>query len=151
MAHRIGVMAVGRIAQAGSPVEFYERPASRFVAEFLGAANILAGEVGPDGTVHLPRLGVTVRIGRPATPGAALLAVRPERMRLGRGTNRLEGELTERAYAGGSVTYGVRLADGSLVRVADTLVEGFAPTAFPPGLRVVVGWEPESCILLPPG
>ena len=41
MADRIGVMHDGRLVQVGTPAEVYERPNSRFVAEFLGAANIL--------------------------------------------------------------------------------------------------------------
>ncbi len=55
MADRIGVMRDGRMAQVGTPAELYEQPADRFVADFLGAANILPCVVDADGvSVSLP-------------------------------------------------------------------------------------------------
>jgi ABC-type Fe3+/spermidine/putrescine transport system ATPase subunit len=147
MADRIGVMRDGRMVQVGTPAEVYERPASRFVAEFLGAANTLRG-VASDGRIDLPGLGSVVALR--ATPGPVLLALRPERLRLGEGgPNRLAGTLTRSVYAGETMTHTVRLADGSDIRVAQSLHDGLlgAPE---PGTAVVVSWSPEACILLPP-
>ena len=59
MADRIGVMQNGRLAQVGTPAEVYERPRNRFVAEFLGAANILPAIVRLTNCC-CPDLGVTV-------------------------------------------------------------------------------------------
>ncbi|MDR3536625.1 MAG: ABC transporter ATP-binding protein [Acetobacteraceae bacterium] len=152
MADRLGVMQDGRLAQIGTPAEVYERPATRFVAEFLGAANILPGTVQADGSVDLPQLGVQVRTGRPATPGRILLALRPERLVVGdAGTpNRLSGVLAEQAYAGGTLTSTVRLADGTLIRTSQALRDGFGSVRLAIGGPVTLGWQPEACILLPP-
>ena len=85
MATRIGVMRDGRLAQVGTPADVYERPNSRFVAEFLGAANILPAVARTDGMrLELPGLGTTVCTAtRTTVVGPALLAIRPERVRLG--------------------------------------------------------------------
>ena len=147
MADRIGVMRDGRMVQVGTPAEVYERPNCRFVAEFLGAANILPG-VARDGRVDLPGLGVVVAPG--ATPGPMFLALRPERLRLGEGgSNRLTGMLMGSVYAGETMTHTMRLADGTDIRIAQSLHDGL--TANPaPGSAAVVSWSPEACIVLPP-
>jgi len=74
---RVAVMRSGRIEQVGPPHEIYHRPATRFVAEFVGTLNLLHGEV-TEGQLHLP--GGT----QPANglaPGPALAACRPEQLR----------------------------------------------------------------------
>jgi len=156
-ASRIGVMRGGRLAQVGTPEAVYERPRSRFVAEFLGAANILPATVREataagvalelDGTgarvVAAPRAGVPA--GR-----AVLLALRPERLRLGaeEGTNRLEGTVVEAAYGGESLVQVVRLADGSMIRVAVPLSRGAGAQRLALGSRATVSWDAEAAIVL---
>ncbi|MFE1599220.1 ABC transporter ATP-binding protein [Methylobacterium sp. ID0610] len=92
MSDRVAVMAEGRIVQVGAPTEVYERPRTRFVSEFLGTANIFSGTIadraGPrDFTVTLdldqaPRSRVQSE--EPLSAGRrVLLAVRPERLRIG--------------------------------------------------------------------
>jgi spermidine/putrescine ABC transporter ATP-binding subunit len=151
IADRIGVMHEGHMAQVGTPAEVYERPVNRFVAEFLGAANILPGTVEADGvTVTLPALGVTVRSAIAGTPGPALLAVRPERLRVGEAElpNRLEGVVMDHAYAGESLATRVRLTDGSIVRVTRSLLDGAGAAQVAVGRPVTVSWHPDACILL---
>jgi spermidine/putrescine ABC transporter ATP-binding subunit len=153
MADRIGVMRDGRMAQIGTPAVLYEQPADRFVAGFLGAANILTGIVAADGvTVLLPSLGAQVTAARPAAPGPALLALRSERLRIGGAgaPNGLDGIVTDIAYAGESLSVRVRMADGSELRVVRGLADGLASGAVAIGTPVRVGWEPDACILLPP-
>ncbi|MBM3487834.1 MAG: ABC transporter ATP-binding protein, partial [Alphaproteobacteria bacterium] len=89
MASTIAVMADGRIAQSGPPQAIYRRPASRFVATFLGDANLFEGrvEAAADGGVRiaLPALGalVTVAAADAPPPGAAVtVVVRPESLAL---------------------------------------------------------------------
>jgi ABC-type Fe3+/spermidine/putrescine transport system ATPase subunit len=151
LATRIGVMRDGRLAQVGTPAEVYERPVDRFVAEFLGAANILAVVPQSGSSVlDLSGLGVSIHAADPAREGTRLLALRPERLRLdGDAPNRLDGVLAERAYAGESLIHTVRLADGSLLRVSESLRNGLFAAERPIGSRVTVGWQPEACILLP--
>jgi len=148
MADRIGVMRNGRLAQVGAPDEVYERPADRFVAEFLGAANILVGELAPDGTFRLPD-GTLLRTGTTGQAGPRLLALRPERLRLEDGPNRLPGIVVAQEYAGESVTTQVRRPDGSLLRSVQALDRGFGAARLAPGAPVTLGWPPEACIVLP--
>jgi ABC-type Fe3+/spermidine/putrescine transport system ATPase subunit len=150
MADRLGVMHDGRMLQIGTPAEVYERPNSRYVAEFLGAANILPGTLGPDG-VTLDGLGLTLPIGAPGMRlGPVLVGVRPERLRLGPGANALTGRITESAYAGDSITLIVRLPDGRELRVSQSLHNGLGYAAARVGDTVTVSWPSDACMLLPP-
>ena len=76
MADRIGIMQDGKMAQVGSPADLYERPVNRFIASFLGAANILPCEIDDD-SVRLPALGVTVRAATSGKAGAGLARPAP--------------------------------------------------------------------------
>jgi ABC-type Fe3+/spermidine/putrescine transport system ATPase subunit len=152
VADRIGVMRDGRMAQVGTPAALYEHPADRFVASFLGAANILPCIMAADGvSVSLPALDATVRAGRPGVPGPGLLAVRPERLRIGwdGAPNTLQGVVKEVSYAGETLSVSVRLQDGTLLRVVRGLADGLAAGAVAVGTAVQVGWHPDACILLP--
>jgi len=150
MADRIGVMHGGRLLQVGSPSDVYERPTSRFVAEFLGAANILPVVVQQDG-LRLPGLGVTVRAAASAASGPALLALRPERLRIGptEAPNRLAGVVIERTYAGEMLTHAVRLHDGTVLRATQALHDGLGAVQPTVGEAVTLSWHPDACILLP--
>ena len=161
MATRIGVMQDGRLRQAGTPAEVYERPASRFVAEFLGAANILPARVlarGPQGTT-LEVFGRPVQAAAPAPAvDAVLLAIRPERLRIlpadvpadGASANRLSGRVSLSAYTGDALLHTVRLLDGTELRVSAPLSNGLEAARLPPETAVTLAWPPEACVLLPP-
>jgi putative spermidine/putrescine transport system ATP-binding protein len=123
---RVGVMSGGRLEQLDSPTAIYERPATPFVARFVGSMNEVPGEVaGPDvvfvtgGTVS----GIDVG-GRPAGTAVTLL-VRPEHLRLeARG---IPGIVLRRTFAGPSTTLDVRLDDSAThvrVLVASTVASG---------------------------
>jgi ABC-type Fe3+/spermidine/putrescine transport system ATPase subunit len=149
MADRIGVMRDGRMAQAGTPAELYESPVNRFVAEFMGAANILPCVV--DGvSVALPTLNVSIRAARPGLAGRGLLALRAERLRIGGVPlpNTVDGIVAESAYAGDALAVSVRLADGTVLRVKRSLADGLGAALIEPGTVVRVGWQPEACMLL---
>ncbi len=77
IADRVGVMRAGNLEQIGTPDEVYTRPATSFVADFVGLSNRLPGRVGGDGTVTV--LGQQVPLVDPATaPGHVTVLVRPE-------------------------------------------------------------------------
>uniref|UniRef100_E6VJP7 ABC transporter related protein n=1 Tax=Rhodopseudomonas palustris (strain DX-1) TaxID=652103 RepID=E6VJP7_RHOPX len=76
---RIVVMSKGAIAQVGTPREIYFRPASRFVAEFVGAANIIEAEIA-DGALRLP--GGHWRIADSVSHSRAVAMIRPETIRI---------------------------------------------------------------------
>jgi putrescine transport system ATP-binding protein len=152
MADRIGVMHNGRMEQVGTPAQLYEAPANRFVASFLGAANILPCVVGADGvSVALPGPGVSVRAERPGAPGPGLLALRSERLRIGGApeVNQVDAVVTGCIYAGDALAITVRLADGSVLRARRSLADGLDSARLEPGSPVRVGWRPDACILLP--
>jgi len=95
MSDRIAVMKAGEIVQLGTGEEIYRNPVSRYVADFIGEANLIDVVAEPDGTVRLgpdraalPYAGVA--------PGAATLMVRPEDIRVGE-PNRADGAVTLRA------------------------------------------------------
>ncbi len=86
MSDRIAVMAEGRVEQIGSPTEVYERPATAYVADFLGSANVLHVDVvGPagEGRTSVRIGGTVVDADGPGVPGErGTLVIRPERVRL---------------------------------------------------------------------
>jgi spermidine/putrescine ABC transporter ATP-binding subunit len=152
MADRIGVMRAGRLTQVGTPDQVYERPNTRFVAEFLGAANILPAVAPSAGThLELAGLGITVRTATTIAAGPVLLAIRPERVRLdaANGPNALQGTVTGRAYAGETLTHTVRLDDGSLMRATQSLRDGLGAEKNEVGQRVTLSFQPDACIVLP--
>jgi len=150
MADRIGIMHDGGMAQVGTPAELYERPANRFVASFLGAANILPCVI--DGkSIALPTLGVTVQAARSGPRGPGLLALRAERLRIGGEplSNVVLGVVIDSTYAGDALQISVRLADGAMLRVKRSLADGMQAAAMEPGTPVRVSWHPDACMLLP--
>lgn len=172
MADRIGIVHQGRMAQVGTPAEVYETPTSRFVATFMGAANILAGRPDGDGFA-LDGLGVTLRIASaratcpdeplagtipgtgtaeaPIPVGTRWVAIRAERIRVGEDAgaeNRVVGTLAERAYVGDSLALAVRLANGTLLRVRQALGDGIAGTDQTVGDPVTLSWRADACIPL---
>lgn len=96
---QIIVMEAGRIAQAGSPQDLYERPATPFVAGFMGEALLLDGQALPDGSVQIGPLHLHPRHAVAAGPVRA--AVRPEAWGVGElAPDALEGTLIQVAYLG---------------------------------------------------
>jgi ABC-type Fe3+/spermidine/putrescine transport system ATPase subunit len=155
-ADRLGVLHHGRLAQVGTPADLYDRPASRFIAGFLGAANLLDATVresGPDGRLELAG-GAFVRAATSAHVGAAVaLALRPERLSIHDTTescdrtNRIDGVVAGLTYRGSALEIAVTLPSGSELRVSRTLARGFAA---PPrtGAPVVVTWAPSASIVV---
>ena len=161
MASRIGLLHAGRLAQVGTPAEIYERPASRFVAAFMGAANILPGTVrtvAPAAVLDLDGIGPAQAAGpAPAAAGSALhVALRPERLRIAlgaadgaaQGVNTAPGTVTDSAYRGGTMDHHVRLQGGAMLLVSQPLADGVGAGLLVPGSAVSVSWPPEACVLL---
>ncbi len=122
---RIMVMDRGRILQAGTPAEIYERPASRFVARFVGAANFLDGTLGngfPGRTTIATPLGplLVEKVSNGWTLGDRVaVLLRPEAIRLGPADtrpepNRLLGTITHAMYTGALIRYTVQVGDTPL-------------------------------------
>ncbi|HEX4171560.1 MAG TPA: ABC transporter ATP-binding protein [Acetobacteraceae bacterium] len=148
MADRIGVMHQGRLVQVGTPAEVYEQPRTRFVAEFLGAANVLRITVR-DGRPELS-CGAVVHTGTTVPPCATWLAIRPERVMIGEADapNRLAGVVVQRSYSGESLTHLVRLPDGTMMRATTALRQGLDAERVEVGGPVTLSWHPDACIVL---
>jgi spermidine/putrescine ABC transporter ATP-binding subunit len=153
MSDLIAVMRDGVIEQIGAPREIYERPATDFVATFLGASNLLDATVlGADslGTLVETRAG-RFRIAEPALPpGAALkLALRPERLRvLATGTG-LAATVREIIYRGTSMQVFLEAAGLPLVATVQNATAGGLDWSR--GQPVVLDFDPDSVVVLAGG
>ncbi len=156
MSDRIAVMSDGEVEQVGAPEEIYHRPATAFVASFIGEANLLAGTVKDrHGDVVDVALASTV-VPVPAGPGEVasgedvLVMVRPERVRLARerpvGGPGIETTVRELVFRGPSVR--VELGAGPLSLVANT-VGGRELDGLRPGASVWAVWDRASASLVP--
>lgn len=145
MADFIVVMNRGRIEQLGDPAELYERPATEFVANFLGVSNLLPGTVtGPD-TVQLDE-GTVLHVAPAAIAdrsGPVSVGIRPEKLRIGGGgANKLAGEIVERAYVGVSTQYIVRTP------LSDVTVYVQGAGTHTPGERLELSFTPEETFVV---
>jgi ABC-type Fe3+/spermidine/putrescine transport system ATPase subunit len=126
MSDRVAVMNRGRIEQLAAPQEIYDRPATEFVAAFIGDTNFVDSPAGR-------------------------LAVRPENVRLTRAGEGSEGTVVVRMVVGAAVQCVVRLDDGQEVltrtqRSGDTVAESLAE-----GERVMVSWGADAALDLKGG
>jgi spermidine/putrescine transport system ATP-binding protein len=161
MSDRIAVMNHGRYEQLGDPASLYERPATRFVAGFLGVSNLLHGTVeGSDGAYATVRLGdgSTVRAPRAnvGSASAVELGVRPEKIRLREpeetipdGHNRLAGIVRDASYLGVSTQYQVEAGGGARLTVFEQNVERATRTElWRPGESVILTWAPDHSFVV---
>ncbi len=143
VADRVGVMNAGRLDQIAPPDELYERPTSRFVAEFVGLSNRLRGDAsGGEVTV----LGCRVpTVAGSVAQGSGVALVRPESLTVepDAGGN---GRVTSVAFLGPISRVHARLDDGQdvLAQVPSSLATRLAPDA-----RIQVGVEPSPVLVVP--
>ena len=153
LSHRIGVMKAGRLEQVGTPAQIYREPASAYVADFVGAANLVAVNL-PQGCqagamVQLPLGGGTVRARAvQALPaGPATLVARPEDVVLGAAAGAsLQGQVSSRQYLGEKTSYRIVLAD-QLALAVDC--HGPGHDAHSVGASVGLALDPAHTLLLP--
>ena len=146
MSERIGVMSEGRLLQVGSPREIYDRPANRFVADFIGRTNLLEATVESPTTLRLSD-GTLIEAETSAPAGATVaLSLRPERARLHpRGTpgvdgSSVDGHVSDMTYLGHAVVYAVTAGPVSV----EVRVEGDSGERFGPGDEVTVSWDRDA-------
>lgn len=153
MSDRIGVMSHGELLQVGDSHDIYERPKSRFVADFIGDINLLEGEVTGSRRARLVN-GAEVGIpeGHPPS-GKVTLALRPERLGLHRhgdvpsdGRNQLRAKITRRTYYGDVYYYDV---DAGLSEQLEVKEENRPDVGtHEVGDEVAVSWRAESANLV---
>jgi spermidine/putrescine transport system ATP-binding protein len=161
MADRVAVMKDGRVEQLGDPVELYERPATAFVASFLGQSNLLDGTVaGRDGEAVVVSVGGHRLAVRPAgawSLGSRVqVGVRPEKIRLaasgrppGQVGNELEGVVTDSSFTGLGRQYLVATSSGQELTVFTQNLD--VDEQFAPGDAVSLRWSPDHTFAVAPG
>ena len=159
VADRIGVMNHGRLVQVAPPQDIYERPNSRWVADFIGDVNLIEGRVAAadaDGAVIETAGGVRFRVGasEEARSGNTVwIAVRPEKIAIaaaadGQPADGLRGEVVEIGYRGDTSVYKVRLDSGLMVKAAAANTRRHAAPPIGRNDRVALSWAPESALVL---
>jgi spermidine/putrescine transport system ATP-binding protein len=155
MSDRIAVMSKGKILQIGSPREIYDRPAERFVANFIGETNFLEGDTvsaqGDRATIRLPS-GATIDAGLPKglTPsGKVTVVVRPEHADVVKTGNpaTLAGALSNIVYFGTDTHYHVALDNGGEFIVRHQNSRGNEST-FAVGEKVGIAFERDAVQVL---
>jgi iron(III) transport system ATP-binding protein len=140
------VMDAGRIAQQGTPHELYEKPVSRFLADFIGDANLVDGELAIDAggaTFTAGGVGAAVRADGVAA-GQVTLAVRPHRLRIvDPGKGALPGTCMRSAYLGSRIEYVVATPWGELL-----VFDGDARAPRGRNEAVSIAFDPDAAIVL---
>jgi spermidine/putrescine transport system ATP-binding protein len=161
LSDRIAVMNGGHIEQLGTPEELYDRPRTRFVADFIGTTNLLSGTVASvtsDGAILDLEAGGRCVVGADGlAPGAAVeIAVRPEALELiprpaadaaaadDAAGSWLRGTIEQSAYLGTSINYQVRMDVGQRVVASVPRTHGRISAGTP----VVIRWRSEDTLVL---
>lgn len=160
MAGRISIMSDGWIAQTGSPMDIYESPNSRMIAEFIGTVNLFGGEIEVDEVDHViiksNDLAQPFYVGYGVTTNVedkkVWLAVRPEKTIISREQpqgryNWAKGIVHDIAYLGGISVYYIRLENGQIVLCSMTNRERRADNATWDD-EVFISWEDTSGVVL---
>ncbi len=147
---RVAIFDHGRLQQVATPREVYDRPASRFVAEFLGDINILPlTDVVQDGAFTSGTFEGT-RLRAPAATAATNLAIRPEHMVLTTtpptAANTLTATVADLVYQGAETRLGLRTAGAHGLTI--TLQTALMPPGIAPGTPVWVSWPDDRGVML---
>jgi iron(III) transport system ATP-binding protein len=152
LSDRVAVMRDGRVQQVAAPRALYERPANRFVADFVGTNNFIAGvckeHAGEDAVVETAlgplraRRAAGIRMG-----DRCLLAVRPENIGLDAGGgNAVDGRVRLSAYLGSTLRYEIETAPGLILKV--DVRDPWHHEPLPSGHAVRVGFPPSAALML---
>jgi putrescine transport system ATP-binding protein len=151
VADRIALMNEGRLIQVGPPADIYERPQSRWVADFVGQVTLIEGRLEQGGMLTTA-LGQVQTADASGAGGKVWLALRPEKLAMSaqRPTpdyrNALAGTVFEIGYRGDVSLYKVRMADRSLIKVA--LANAGRRPPFAINDLVWVSWPPDAGVML---
>jgi spermidine/putrescine transport system ATP-binding protein len=153
MSDRIAVMNTGRIEQIGTPAEVYEQPATVFVADFLGASNLMDAECLGDGVVRVGDFRLRAGCGEVAARGPVRVVARPERLALldhgSSGDNCLQGMVERTVYVGANLQVIVRLPTGGSIQAS--IANSGQAGSWPQGTPVAVHIPADALRVLAPG
>jgi spermidine/putrescine transport system ATP-binding protein len=157
MSDRLAVMNAGRVEQVGAPQDVYEDPQTVFVADFLGASNLMdataTGAVDGACRVELDRFELRGSAGAADVTGPAKVVIRPERVELEphgtTGSNRLPGMVERVVYVGSAIQVIVRAATGDALQALIQNTGKGAP--YEQGTPVQIHLPAEALRVLPAG
>jgi putative spermidine/putrescine transport system ATP-binding protein len=153
VADRIVIMNRGQIEQIGSPLEVYERPMTKFVADFIGTSSFISGRVESPGMFRTAS-GDLLRFEHyPVGAGADTLAIRPEKIALGDSvsadfSNRMSGTIDGVSYLGSVTEIMVRLPSGEKVTAHVQNRSGDELQRLRAGAPVALSWRPDAGVVL---
>jgi spermidine/putrescine transport system ATP-binding protein len=159
MSDRIAVLAQGKVEQVGGPQEIYARPATTYVAGFLGSANIFDADLltcaGDEATCAALDTKVGARVDAEIEPGPAAIVIRPERIAMvgpddpvPAGRNALRGMVRDIVYLGAATRARIELPAGHTLTVDVTNHDGPSSVSFPPGSIVQCVCTPDAVRVL---
>src|SRR5882724_4262482 len=154
MSDRIAVMNAGKVEQIGAPSDIYDRPSTRFVADFIGDTNLFRGEVIRDGggkSVLQVDQGLSIELAAlPKAIGAVSIALRPEKISLAipsaHSGHGLDGVVESANFQGGSVLYRIEMAGGR--RLLAQQPNNGSHELFQAGAAVALRWKPSDIVIL---
>jgi putative spermidine/putrescine transport system ATP-binding protein len=159
MSDRVAVMNGGRVEQIGTPVQIYDQPRTRFVADFIGDTNIFRGQrvaIGQGGGIAVGN-GLVLRLPDAAGPAegeVVSVALRPEKIAVSTAGSSdagspgvsARGTVESTNFLGGAVLYRIVLDGGQ--RVLAQQPNAGAHRLHAPGDAVGLGWRPDDLVLL---
>ncbi len=160
MSDRIAVMSKGKVMQVGTPVEIYERPSSRFVADFIGESNFLEGTVqsvdGEQASVLVPVLMTEVtglNVGKLKLGEKAVVSIRPEKIRISEQaafkTNSFKGAVKTTTYIGSDTHVYVDVNGITLKVWEQNKISSLDPKAYySQGQNIFINLFPENTLIL---
>ncbi|KQT54518.1 spermidine/putrescine ABC transporter ATP-binding protein [Aureimonas sp. Leaf454] len=155
MSDLVCVMSEGRIRQIAPPQAIYDQPADLFVADFVGKTNRFDARLETNGTLVLAN-GQTFEAGpagRAPSSGKAVLAVRPEAIRIWRGskpgTDDVQGTVTHRIFLGSATEYAVSVTGLGDVLVTAERGGSAGVELIEPGEAVLLSFDPKAAHLFP--
>jgi iron(III) transport system ATP-binding protein len=146
-ADRMAVLHEGRVLQVGAPTELYDHPVNRFVAGFLGTANMLEGALESDG-FHTGGLLLPMpkNVAEAGPPGRATLALRPQAITLLREGGALQARVLRAEFLGGHVRYTLEAGEGLRLVAEEPHLRGLVPLSA--GSAIGLALDPAQATLL---
>jgi iron(III) transport system ATP-binding protein len=155
LSDKIGLMKSGKLEQIGTPTDIYREPVSAYVADFVGAANIMEIEIAAHDNIQQPMQlefegsRLTARGPRLLPAGKASLVARPEDLTMALAKKALPngvlGKVARKQYLGGKTHYGVTLASGRSLAVS---LHGPDHFSFDEGSSVAVSFDPLKTLVV---
>jgi spermidine/putrescine ABC transporter ATP-binding subunit len=152
MSDTIAVMSAGRIMQIGNPLEIYERPTNKFVADFIGETNLLGGKCHSRERVTCESFDVSVDAGNDLVGKNVRISIRPEKIMVGKRIpegieNKFSGTVEEQFFKGSVMMYKIRIGEHALLTVNVPNID--SDSRFGQGETTQVAWARDASVVVP--